>query len=258
LATKLVCRPESVAQMRSKGILAPLALCLAACGFACGHLPPPQARPADTLEAPPTPRPLPPAPAAKPAGQRELRLTLPAGTYLRLAILSTSPDPIVRQLGPDVETEELQLTGGGGEPVRLSWVTARAGEYRWSVEPRNRQGPPGAHAIALEEQRPSGPCDETRRRAERAVLAARRELSRPVLGAASARALLGPAAGDAAAVGERAGMLAVQLEAARAAPHQEADIGIALYQRALDLARELLERGVVGHREGEQSPTYEL
>jgi CHAT domain-containing protein/tetratricopeptide (TPR) repeat protein len=228
--------------MRVNSILAPLILCLAGCGLACGHLPPPRSRAADTLEAPPTPRPLPPAPAAKLADQRELRLTLPAGTYVRLAILSTSPDMVVRQLGPDGKTEELQLAGGGIEPVRLSAVAASAGDYQWTVGPRDRQAPPGAHAIALEEQRPSGPCDEARRRAERAVLAARRELSRPGRWTISTRALLGPAAGDAAAVGEREGILAVQIETARAVPRQEAGIGIALSQRSLGLARDLDDR----------------
>src|SRR5258708_13505710 len=110
-----------------------------------------------------------------------------------MAILSTSPQLVVRELGPDGETEELQLAGGGIEPVRLSWVTARAGDHQWTVEPRDPQGPPGAHAIALEEERPAGPCDEARRPAERAVLAARRKLSGPSPGTPSAPALLRPA-----------------------------------------------------------------
>jgi CHAT domain-containing protein/Tfp pilus assembly protein PilF len=233
--------------MRSNGILEPLIepllLCLAACALACGHLPPPRSRPADTLQAPPVPRPLPPAPAAKPADQCELRLTLPAGTYVRLAILSTSPDLVVRQLGPDGETEELQLAGGGIEPARLSWVTARAGDHRWTVEPRNSQGPPGAHALALEEERPAGPCDEVRLRAERAVLAARRELYGPRPDAAArARALLEPAVADASQAGERHAVLAVQLELARTAAQQRAADGARLYASALGLARELGDR----------------
>jgi CHAT domain-containing protein len=226
--------------MRSNGILAPLILCLAASALACGHLPPPRSRPADTLEAPPNPPPLPPAPAAKPADQRELRLTLPAGTYVRLMILSTSPDLIVRQLGPDGETEELQLAGWGIEPVLLSWVTARAGDHRWTVEPRNPQEPPGAHALALAEERPAGPCDEVRLQAERAVLAARRELYGPQPDAAArARALLEPAVAGAAQVGERRAVFDVLLEQARAAARQEAAEGDRLFQGALDLAREL-------------------
>jgi CHAT domain-containing protein/tetratricopeptide (TPR) repeat protein len=221
--------------MRSNGILAPLVLCLAAYSLACGHLPPP--RSADTLQAPPTPRPLPPAPAAKPADQSELRLTLPAGTYVRLAILSTSPDLIVRHLGPDGETEELQVAGGGIEPPRLSWVTARAGNYLWTVEP---QGPPGAHALALEEVRSAGPCDEVRLRAERALLAARRELGGPRPDAASsARALLEPAAAGAAQAGERRAVFEVLLELARAAARQQPAEGARLFESALDLAREL-------------------
>ena len=248
MATKLACRPESGApgaRTRSNVILEPsliepLILCLAACALACGHLAPPRSRPADTLQAPPIPRPLPPAPAAKPAGQRELRLTLPAGTYVRLAILSTSPDLVVRQLGPDGETEELQVVGGGIEPARLSWVTARAGDHRWTVEPRNPDAPPGAHALALEEQRPAGPCDEVRLRAERAVLAARRELQGPRSdAAANARSLLEPAAAGAAQVGERRAVFEVLLEQARAAARQQAAASTRLFESALDLAREL-------------------
>jgi len=227
--------------MRSNGILAPLALCLAACGIACGRLPPPRPRPADTLQAPATPRPLPAA--VTPAGQRELRLTLPAVTYVRLAILSTSANLIVRELGPDGETEELQLAGGGIEPARLSWVTARAGEHRWTVEPRDPQGLPGAHAIALEEERSAGPCDLPRLRAERAVLAARLELLVPRPDAAArARALLEPAVADAAQAGERRAVFEVQLELARAAARQPAADGARLFQGALDLARELGDR----------------
>jgi CHAT domain-containing protein len=229
--------------MRSSGILAPLVLCLAACCLACGHLPPPRSRPADTLQAPPAPRPLPPAPAAKPADRRELRLTLPAGTYVRLAILSTSPDLIVRQLGPDGETEELQVVGGGIEPARLSWVAVRAGEHRWTVEPRNPEGPPGAHAIALEEERPAGPCDEVWLQTERALLAARRELYGPRPDAAArARALLEPAVAGAAQAGERRAVFEVLLELARAAARQQAAEGARLFQSALDLARELGDR----------------
>jgi len=241
--TKPVCRPASVERMRSNGILAPLILCLAACTLACGHLPSPRSRPADTLEAPPAPQPLPPAPAATPADQRELRLTLSAGTYVRLVILSTSPDPIVRELGPDGETEELQLAGGGSEPVRLSWVIARAGGHRWTVEPRNPQGPPGAHAIALEEERPAGPCDEVRLHAERAVLAARQELEGPRPDAAAkARALLEQAAAGAAQVGERRAVFDALLEQARTAARQAPADGARLFQSALELAREIGDR----------------
>jgi CHAT domain-containing protein/Flp pilus assembly protein TadD len=163
---------------------------------------------------------------------------------VRLAILSTSPDLVVRQLEPDGRPAvELQLTGGGIEPIRLSWVTARAGEHRWTVEPRNPQGPPGSRAIALEEERPAGPCDEARLRAERAVLAAHRELSGPRPdAAAAARALLEPALAGAAQAGERKAVLAVQLEMAGVAARQQPADGVRLYERALDLARELGDR----------------
>jgi len=240
LAIKPIPRPTCVARMHE--VLAPLVLCLAACGLACSHLPPPRPRPPANTQAPSTALPLPPA--ANPAAQRELRLTLPAGTYVRLAILSTSPDLVVRQLGSDGRTaEEQQLTGGGIEPIRLSWVTARAGEHRWTVEPRNPRGPPGAHAIALEEERPAGPCDEARMHAERAVLAAHRELNAPRPdAAAAARALLEPAVAGAAETGERKAVLAAQLELARTAARQQAADGVRLYERALDLARELGDR----------------
>ncbi len=242
--TKRVCRPASVSRMRSNGILAPLILCLAACTLACGHLPPPRSRPADTLEAPRTPPPLPSAPAtARPVDQHELRLTLPAGTYVRLAIVSTSPDLIVRELGPDGEAEELQVTGGGIEPVRLSWVTDRAGDHRWAVEPRNPQGPPGAHAIAVEEERPAGPCDEVRLHTERALLAARQELEGPRPDAtAKARALLEQAAAGAAQVGERRTVFDVLLEQARTAARQDTAEGARLFQSTLKLAREIGDR----------------
>jgi CHAT domain-containing protein/Tfp pilus assembly protein PilF len=173
-----------------------------------------------------------------------LRLTLPPATYVRLAILSTAPDLVVREVAPDGRPgEELQLPGGGIEPARLSWVTARAGEHRWIVEPRNPQGPPASHAITLEEQRPAGPCDEARLRAERAVLAARQELNGPRPDAAArARALLEPALAGAARAGERNAVLAVQLELAQAAARQQAADGVKLYESALDLARQLGDR----------------
>src|ERR1700688_749677 len=112
LATKPVPRPESVAWIRMNGILAPLVLCLAACGLACGQLPPPRSRPPETLQAPPTPGTLPPA--ANPADQRELRLTLPASTYVRLPIVSTPTELAVRQLGPEgQQLGEAPLARGG-------------------------------------------------------------------------------------------------------------------------------------------------
>jgi CHAT domain-containing protein len=245
--TKLVCRPASVARMSSNGILAPLVLCLAACTLACGHLPPPRSRPADTLEAPPTPPPLPPAPAAKPADQRELRLTLPAGTYVRLVIVSTPMDLAVRQVGPDgQQLEEVQLAGGAAEPTHQSWVVNTAGEYRWTVEPRGPQGLAGSAAIALEEERQAGPCDEARIRAERALIGARWALQQPgdnAVEGARARALVEPALVDVAEVGEQEGALAFQVEMARTARLVGSAEASELLRQALELARSLGDRG---------------
>ncbi|HEV3077434.1 MAG TPA: CHAT domain-containing tetratricopeptide repeat protein [Thermoanaerobaculia bacterium] len=244
--TKPACRPASVARMSSNGILAPLVLCLAACTLACGHLPPPRSRPADTLEAPPTPPPLPPAPAAKPAHQRELRLTLPAGTYVRLVIVSTPMDLAVRQAGPDgQQLEEVQLAGGAAEPTHQSWVVNTAGEYRWTVEPRGPQGLAGSAAIALEEQRQAGPCDEARIRAERALIGARWALQQPgdnAVEGARARALVEPALVDVAEVGEQEGALAFQVEMARTARLVGSAEASDLLRQALDLARSLGDR----------------
>jgi len=244
--TKPACRPASVARMRSNGILAPLILCLAACAFACGHPPPPRSRPADTLEAPPTPPPLPPAPAAKPADQRELRLTLPAGAYVRLAIVSTPMDLAVRQAGPEGrQLEMVQLAGGTAEPTRLSWVVTAAGEYRWTVEPRGPQGLIGSAAIALEEERPAGPCDEARLRVERAVVGARWEMSRPGdVGPEGTRAmtLLQPIQAAATEVGEQEGDLAVLLGRAAARRREGAVEASDLLRTALGMTRALGDR----------------
>ena len=243
MATEPSLRQAGVATL--PGLLAPLALSLslAASGLACSQVRAPRPGQPAVLQASRSSSPL-PGTATDP---RELRLTLPAQTYLRVAVLSTATEVVVRLQGPDGQAaEELQLPGGGVEPAHLSWITAAAGDYRFTVGPRNPQGPAGAHALALEEERPAGPCDEARRRAERAVLAARRELSgpNPEAAAAGARALLAPAAGDAAAVGEREGVVAVQLGAARAAAQPESGAATAtgLFEQALALARELGDR----------------
>jgi CHAT domain-containing protein len=219
-----------------------MALVLAAGGLACAHPPPPRSLPAAVVSAP-VPESSPPRPgAAGETAAAELRLNLAAGTYVRLAILSTTPELVVRQLAPDGRlVEELQLSSWGVEPARLSWVAAAAGEYRWTVAPRDPRAPPGAQVIALEEQRPSGPCDAARERAERAVFAARLVQRGEDPAAAGARALLGPASADALAVGESAGLLAVRFEAARVAPQGAAGTpdGADPYRRLLDLAREL-------------------
>ena len=232
--------------MSSNGILAPLVLCLAACTLACGHLPPPRSRPADTLEAPPTPPPLPPAPAAKPADQRELRLTLPAGTYVRLVIVSTPMDLAVRQVGPEgQQLEEVQLAGGAAEPTHQSWVMNTAGEYRWTVEPRGPQGLAGSAAIALEEQRQAGPCDEARVRVERAVVSAQWEMSRPGDDRPEglrAKTLLEPILPGATEVGEREGLLAVLVEMARSARRRGTTDAATDVDRALYLAQAIEDR----------------
>jgi CHAT domain-containing protein len=254
LATQPVPWPESVAWMRVSGILAPLFLCLAACGLACGQLPLPRSRPPDTLQAPPTPRTLPSA--AKPADQRELRLTLPAGTYVRLAIVSTPMDLAVRQLGPEGKpAEQVQLAGGAAEPTRLSWVATAAGEYLWAVEPRGPQGLAGSVAIALEEERPAGSCDETRVRVERAVIDAQWEMSRPGDQAPQgtrARALLEPALPGTVEVGEQQGLLATLLARARAARREGTPDAADRLQGAMGLAR------AIGDRQAEADAMEEL
>lgn len=242
MAIKPTPRPASAA--RTNDVLAPLILCLAVCGLACSHLPPPRPRPPAETEAPAPAPPLPPP--ANPAGQRELRLTLPAATYVRLAIVSTPMDLAVRQLGPQGEQlEEVQLASGSAEPTRLSWVTAVPGEYRWTVEPRGLQGLAGSYAIVLEEQRPAGSCDEARLRVERAGVGARWEMSRPGDDAPEgkrARTLIEPVLSAATDVGEREGVLAVRIEMARSATRQGGADAASLLNSALDLARELDDR----------------
>jgi CHAT domain-containing protein/tetratricopeptide (TPR) repeat protein len=102
-------------------------------------------------------------------------------------------------------------------------------------------------ALRIEEQRPATPCDEPRQRVERALLAGRRELdgsesAAAAATAAKARALLEPALLDAAELGERAGILAVRLELARAAARLAPGEGVSLYRQALELAKELGDR----------------
>ena len=96
---------------------------------------------------------------------------------------------------------------------------------------------------AVPEPRPA--CDEPRWRVEQAVLAARRELAgSDSKAAARARALLEPAARDAAELGEGAAILAVRLELARAAARLAPGEGTSLYRQVIDLARELGDRAV--------------
>jgi CHAT domain-containing protein len=242
LAIKPTLRPASVARMHE--FLAPLVLCFAACGLACSHLPPPRARPPAATQAPSPPPPLPPA--VDPAAQRELRLTLPAGTYVRLAILSAPMDLAVREVGPEGQPlEEVELASGSAEPTRLSWVTAVAGEYRWTVEPSGPQALAGSYAIALDEERQAGPCDAARGRVERAVVGAQWEMSRPGDQAPEgrrARALVEPVLPDATEAGEREGVLAVLVEMARSARRQGSADAASLLNRSLDLARGIDDR----------------
>jgi CHAT domain-containing protein len=214
------------------------ALCLAAGATACSSLPPPRSAPPQAPQQQPAPDPAPPA-----RSQGELRLRLDAGRYVRLAIISAPVDLVVRQLGPDGATvEELQIPGGGDEVQRLAWITATAGEYRWIVAPRNPSGFPDSPAIAVEEERPAGPCDAARLRAERAVLGAQWELREPGQEApagARARALLEPVLASATEVGERDGVLAVLVEMGRAARNQGSEDAAELIDRAQELAHAL-------------------
>jgi CHAT domain-containing protein len=210
------------------------ALCLAAGAAACSGLPPPRSA------LPQAPRKQPADPALLATSQGELRLKLDAGRYVRLTITPAPVDEVVRQLGPDGATvEELQIPGGGDEAQRLSWVSATAGEYSWVVAPRNPSGPPAVSAIALDDERPAGPCDQGRLRVERAVLGAQWELREPVEDAAAgarARTLLEPALPSATEVGERPGVMAVLVEMGRAARHMQSNDASALIDRALEMA----------------------
>jgi CHAT domain-containing protein/Tfp pilus assembly protein PilF len=214
------------------------ALCLAAGTMACSSLPPPRSVPP---QAPQQQQPANPALLA--GSQGELRLTLDAGRYVRLTITPAPVDVVVRHLGPDGSVvEELQIPGGGDEAQRLSWVSATAGEYRWIVAPRNPSGFPGSSAIAVEEERPAGPCDAARLRAERAVLGAQWELREPGQEApagARARALLEPVLASATEVGEREGVLAVLVEMARAARNMGSGDAAGLVDQALEMAHTL-------------------
>jgi CHAT domain-containing protein len=143
------------------------ALCLAIGTVACSSLPPPRSG-----------APSSPAPALAPSSvsQTELRLKLAAGEYVRLAVSPALVVLVVRQVGPNGTVDEIQeLPIEGDHPTRLSWLITTAGEYRWTVEPRDPSAT--SCAIWLEEQRPAGPCDGAQQRAERELIAGQRELS---------------------------------------------------------------------------------
>jgi CHAT domain-containing protein len=211
-------------------------LCLAAGALACSNLPPPRSTPSQ-------PSPARPSLSAPATGQREVRLTLAAGRYVRLAILSTPVDLVLRQLGPDGSAlEELHLALGGMEVTHLSWLIPSAGEYRWTVVTPAAAWPAAGFAIWLDEERPAGPCDELRLHAERALLAGEWELRRPgaeALAGARARALVEPARVGSEELGELTRMLATQLEIARAARLERSPETGRLLEKALELARGL-------------------
>jgi CHAT domain-containing protein len=179
----------------------------------------------------------------RPSAAGELRLTLAPLTLVQTTIAPAPVDLIVRHFGPDgTVLEELRVPGGGDEAVHLSWLAESPGEHRWVVAASDAREPAGALALAAEEQRPAGACDEARLRAERQLLAARWELSRPgeeAPAGARARPTVEAALVDLATVGEREGLLAGQVELARAARRQRAADAAELLERALREAREL-------------------
>jgi CHAT domain-containing protein/Tfp pilus assembly protein PilF len=223
------------------------ALLLAVGAVGCSNLPRPQAFP-PTQAAPPSksleaPAADPPAPSKAAANQGELRLTLAAGYYVRVAILSTPGDFAVRLLAPDGSTlEELQLAGGSFEPSRLSWLIETPGAYQWIVVPRDPAWPYSGSAIWLEEVRLAGACDEPIVRAERAIVAARWVMSQSGdsgLQGAHARALLEPVIGASMEAGDGSGLLAVKLEIARAARSEGAADAASRLDEAVEWARQI-------------------
>ena len=224
------------------------AICLAAGAVGCSSLPAPRSVPATDAAPPPpglsVPAAEPPAPSKSAASQGELRLTLAAGRYVRLAILFTPGDLVVRHQGPDATPlEELRISGEGIEPIRLSWLIQVAGEYRWTVMPREPASTSG-FAIWLEEERPAEPCDDARGRAERALLGGLRELSQPgEAAAARAAGLLASALTGSYEPGETRSWVATLLAAAEAERRMaRAATGRELCDRALMLARGMSDR----------------
>jgi CHAT domain-containing protein len=187
--------------------------------------------------------------AAPPLRASELRLSLPAGTYVRLTIAPAPVDLVLRELAPAGSTsEELRLIGTGaagvsgalvtwGAPLHLSFLAATAGEYSWTLaaDPVS----PLPYAFSVEEVRPADACDAARVRGERALLQARVELALPAA-ADRAAALLAEADRWYAQAGDDEAVLTVLLYralAARRAAGQAATL--ALYTEAAELARRL-------------------
>ena len=182
----------------------------------------------------------PPSPAAN---QAEQHLTLGAGQYVRLGITPASVPLVVRELNPEGSTiEMLELPATGDQPTYLSWLITSAGDYWWKVAPRDSSG--ANYAIWLEEQRPAGPCDAARQRAERTLLAARQALASPgEEPAARASRLLADSLDRWQGVGDRR----PQLESLLADADAQARIGrkpaaAARFREALALAQEAGDR----------------
>ncbi len=216
--------------------LVPFALAALACSAPARNGPP---RPAGA--AAPQPAPVYPA-------QDRLSLILPAGTYVRLVVVPAPDGSVVRRTGPDGTTDETVLPPALTDaPQHLSWVSEAAGEYRWTVVARHPRAAGGAVALGLDEERPQGPCDMTRTRAERDLWSGRVDLEENPGAAAQARfATAVPAAEQVGELPAVLGALLGQADAARQMAEGAAGsaAGLAaeaekLFARALELARAL-------------------
>jgi CHAT domain-containing protein len=201
----------------------------------------PQCQPAQSLRL--SAEPPPPGTDAPPRGiQSELRLAAVAGTYLRFVITSGYDLLVVRQLRLDGSlVERVELQADADEPSHLSWIVTTPGVYVFAVAPAAPASPAaGAYAIALEEERPVGACDEARLRVERAVAAAFRLLQPGAKAApAAVREEIARTAADADAVGELATKVVAQLDAGRAEKILKEAGAADLFQSTLALAVEI-------------------
>jgi CHAT domain-containing protein/Tfp pilus assembly protein PilF len=184
-----------------------------------------------------------PRPAAVYSAQDRLSLTLPARTYVRLVVVPSPDGSVVRRTGPDGKTDQTILAPDSTDaPQHLSWVNEAAGEYRWTVAARDPRAVGGAVAIGLDEERPQGPCDATRTRAERELWSGRLDLEGNRFAAAHARFTADvPAAEQVGELPAVLGALLGQADAARqmAAGPAAAAAAEKLFARALELARAL-------------------
>jgi CHAT domain-containing protein len=218
--------------------LVPMTLCVGLGSPGCAHAAAAATAAVAAVAAAP-----PPATAPRPSGQAELRLEAAAATYLRFVITPGYDRLVVRQLRSDgALVEEVELQDDADEPAHLSWIVTSAGAYRFTVTPRATGESAGVYAIAVEEERPAGACDDARLRAERATAAARLQLVQPGGDPVAAQKALAAAAADAATVGDLHAIVATQLAASRAAARLHTADAAGRYEKALSLARDIGDR----------------